>query len=99
MIWVNSPSKIPAIIVSLGVSSQENNSKKLGIDVSLYQGTRHSSATAATDRAGIDGVQEFLHHTNRKMTERYVKANPDRLRKVLRSPDSRYIAGFEGTDS
>jgi hypothetical protein len=79
------------------VSSQEGNSK-LGIDVSLYQGTRHNSATAATDRVGIDGVREFLHHTNRKMTERYVKANPDRLRKVLRSPDSRHMAGFEGTD-
>lgn len=57
-----------------------------GINISLYNGTRHSSATEAADRVGIDATQEFLHHTNRRMTERYVKQNPDRLRKVLRIP-------------
>ena len=55
-----------------------------GVNVSLYQGTRHSSATEAADRAGLDAVQEFLHHSNRKMTQKYAKINPDRLRKVLR---------------
>jgi integrase len=53
-------------------------------EVSLYQGTRHSSATEAADRVGVDMVQEFLHHTSRKMTERYVKENAERLRKVVR---------------
>lgn len=55
-----------------------------GVNISLYQGTRHSSATEAADRVGIDATQEFLHHTNRRMTERYVRQNPDRLKKVLR---------------
>lgn len=59
--------------------------KKAGVSISLYQGTRHSSATEAADRVGIDATQEFLHHTNRKMTERYAKANPDRLKPVLRN--------------
>lgn len=62
----------------------KRTSSPLGINISLYQGTRHSSATEAADRAGIDATQEFLHHTNRRMTERYVKQNPERLRKVLR---------------
>lgn len=58
----------------------------MGVTVSFYQGTRHSSATAAADRVGVDATQEFLHHASRKMTERYVKQNPDRLKKVLRNP-------------
>jgi integrase len=56
----------------------------LGVNISLYQGTRHSSATEAADRVGVDSVQDFLYHTNRKMTERYAQKNPDRLKKVLR---------------
>lgn len=59
-------------------------SLSFGINISLYQGTRHSSATEAADRVGIDKVQEFLYHTNRKMTERYAQKNPERLRNVLR---------------
>jgi len=59
----------------------------MGVTVSLYQGSRHSSASAAADRAGIDATQEFLHHTSRHMTERYIKQNPDRLKKVLRKPE------------
>jgi integrase len=62
----------------------KRTSMALGVDISLYQGTRHSSATEAADRVGVDGVQEFLYHTNRKMTERYAQKNPERLRKVLR---------------
>ena len=57
---------------------------EMGIRVSLYQGTRHSSATEAVDRVGMDRVQEFLGHTRQAMTKRYVKQNPDRLRVVLR---------------
>ncbi len=58
--------------------------ESMGVHVSLYQGTRHASASAAADRVGIDATQEFLHHTNRRMTERYVRQNPERLKKVLR---------------
>jgi len=55
-----------------------------GINISLYQGTRHSSATEAVNRVGVDQVQEFLHHTNRAMTKRYTKVNVESKRKVLR---------------
>lgn len=56
----------------------------LGVNISLYQGTRHSSATEAADRVGVDAVQEFLHHTSRAMTKRYAKVNVRALEKVLR---------------
>jgi integrase len=61
----------------------------MGIRVSLYQGTRHSSATEAVDRVGMDRVQEFLGHTRQAMTKRYVKQNPDRLKVVLRKVDEK----------
>jgi len=57
---------------------------KLGVKISLYQGTRHSSITAAVERAGYDDVQEFVGHTRREMTKRYGKPNVDRLKRVLR---------------
>jgi integrase len=59
-------------------------SRKLGFDISLYQGCRHSSATAAAAIVGIDALQSFLHHTSRKMTLRYAKQDVESLRKVLR---------------
>jgi integrase len=59
-------------------------SSSLGVNISLYQGTRHSSATEAVNRVGVDAIQEFLHHTNRAMTKRYAKVNPDSMKKVLR---------------
>jgi integrase len=59
-------------------------SLSLGVDISLYQGTRHSSATEAAGRVGIDATQEFLHHTSRAMTKRYAKVNVKGLEKVLR---------------
>jgi len=62
---------------------------EMGIRVSLYQGTRHSSATEAVDRVGMDRVQEFLGHTRQAMTKRYVKQNPDRLKVVLRKVDEK----------
>lgn len=55
-----------------------------GVNISLYQGTRHSSATEAVNRVGIDATQEFLHHTNRAMTKRYAKIDVESKRKVLR---------------
>ena len=57
---------------------------QLGISTGLYCGTKHSSATEAADRVGVDAVQEYLGHTSRKTTLKYVQNNPDRLRKVLR---------------
>jgi integrase len=56
----------------------------MGIKISLYQGTKHSSATEAYDRVGLDDLQEFLGHSHRDMTKRYAKPNVDRLKRVLR---------------
>ena len=56
----------------------------MGIQISLYQGTRHSSITAAVERVGYDDVQEFVGHANRAMTKRYGKMNVKRLERVLR---------------
>jgi len=58
--------------------------KQMGVEIQLYQGTKHSSATELADREGVDMAQEFLYHTNRATTKRYVKANPERLRRGLR---------------
>ncbi len=52
---------------------------------------RHSSITAAVERAGYDDVQEFVGHTRRDMTKRYGKPNVDRLKKVLRNHDQRSL--------
>ena len=60
-------------------------SQEMGVDIPLYSGTKHSSATALADREGVDMAQEFLGHTNRATTKKYVKANPERLRKGLRN--------------
>jgi integrase len=57
---------------------------ELGIKISFYQGTRHSSATEAVNRVGMDKVQEFLGHTRSAMTKRYAKMNTDGLKSVLR---------------
>jgi integrase len=55
-----------------------------GIKISLYKGTRHSSATEADKRVGYDDVQEFLGHSRKEMTKRYAKVDVGRLKKVLR---------------
>lgn len=60
-------------------------SQEMGVDISLYSGTKHSSATELADRAGIDAAQEFMGHTNRATAKKYIKANPERLRKWLRN--------------
>ncbi len=60
---------------------------QLGVKIIFYQGTRHSSITAAVARAGYDDVQEFVGHTRRDMTKRYGKPNVDRLKRVLRNHD------------
>ncbi len=57
---------------------------EMGIKISFYQGTRHSSATEAVNRVGMDRVQEFLGHTRSVMTRRYAKMNSDGLKEVLR---------------
>jgi len=41
----------------------------MGVNISLYSGKKHSSATELADRAGVDSVQEFLGHTNRNYKE------------------------------
>ena len=55
-----------------------------GVKISLYQGTKHSSATEAVNRVGVDATQEFLGHTNRAMTKRYAKVSAEGLKRVLR---------------
>ncbi|NWF93940.1 MAG: tyrosine-type recombinase/integrase, partial [Syntrophaceae bacterium] len=57
---------------------------EMGIKISFYQGTRHSSATEAVNRVGMDRVQEFLGHTRSAMTKRYAKMNTEGLKEVLR---------------
>ncbi len=57
---------------------------EMGIKISFYQGTRHSSATEAANRVGMDRVQEFLGHTRPTMTKRYARMNSEGLRPVLR---------------
>jgi len=57
---------------------------EIGVKISFYQGTRHSSATEAVNRVGMDRVQEFLGHTKSAMTKRYAKMNSEGLRPVLR---------------
>jgi len=56
---------------------------EMGIRISLYQGTRHSSITAAVERVGYDDVQEIVGHANREMTKRCGKMNVKRLKRVL----------------
>jgi integrase len=56
----------------------------MGIKISLWQGTRHSSGTEAANRVGMDPVQDFLGHTRPTMTKRYAKMNVNGLKKVLR---------------
>lgn len=57
---------------------------EMGIKISFCQGTRHSSATEAVNRAGMDRVQEFLGHTRPTMTRRYARMNVNGLKPVLR---------------
>jgi len=57
---------------------------EIGVKISFYQGTRHSSATEAANRVGMDKVQEFLGHTRSAMTKRYARINSEGLRPVLR---------------
>jgi hypothetical protein len=57
---------------------------EMGIKISLYQGTKHSSATEAVNRVGMGRVQEFLGRTRSAMTKRYAKMNTDGLKPVLR---------------
>lgn len=57
---------------------------EMGIKISLFQGTRRSSATETVNRVGMDRVQEFLGHTRSTMTKRYAKMNVEGLKPVLR---------------
>lgn len=57
---------------------------EMGIRISFYQGTKHSSATEALNRVGMDKVQEFLGHSNPAMTRRYARMNTEGLKEVIR---------------
>lgn len=56
----------------------------MGVRISFYQGTRHSSTPEAVNGVGMDRVQEFLGHTKSAMTKRYARMNSEGLRPVLR---------------
>ena len=58
--------------------------KQVGVKISLYWGTKTSSATELADREGEAFTQQFMGHTTLKMAKRYIKNNPERLRKGLR---------------
>ena len=82
----------PFIFQKNGRSYSESYARKLwnrltsemGVKISFYQGTRHSSATETVNRVGMDRVQEFLGHTRSAMTKRYAKMNTEGLKSVLR---------------
>jgi integrase len=82
----------PIVFQKNGQSYSESYARKLwnwvtsemGVKISFYRGTRHSSATEAVNRAGMDKVQEFLGHTRSSMTRRYARMNTDGLKEVLR---------------
>ena len=57
---------------------------EMGIRISFYQGTRHSSATEAVNRTNLDLVRQFLGHTRQAMTQKYARMNPEGLKPVLR---------------
>jgi len=59
----------------------------------------HSPATELADREGVDLAQEFLGHTNRAMTKRYVRQNPGRLRKALRGDMGSYPSAIHDENS
>jgi integrase len=52
----------------------------MGVKISFYQGTRHSSATEAVNRVGMHRVQEFLGHTCSAMTKKYARMNIEGLK-------------------
>jgi integrase len=89
----NVPMKTPrARLEKNGRPYSESYARKLwnrltsetGVNISFYQGTRHSSATEAVNRVGMDRVQEFLGHTRPTMTRRYAKMSVNGLKSVLR---------------
>ncbi len=57
---------------------------EMGIRISFYQGTRHSSATEAVNRTNLDLVRQFLGHTRQAMTQKYARMNTEGLKPVLR---------------
>ena len=60
----------------------------LGIDISLYQGTKHSGASQAIN-AGVDlkVIQEMLGHKDPRTTARYMEVSADRLKAFWDRPD------------
>jgi integrase/recombinase XerC len=58
---------------------------KAGVEVGLYEGTKHSFATDALDRTGNErAVQEYLGHADPRSTRRYARLKEERLLEVVR---------------
>jgi integrase len=59
-------------------------SKRMGVDITFYEGTRHSFASQAVNRGvNIDLIGKFLGHQNRSSTERYAHLKIDSLKVVM----------------
>ena len=57
-----------------------------GTDAALYEGTKHSFATAARERGiPLDQIQKFLGHADAKSTERYGRLRNSALVRILPS--------------
>lgn len=56
-----------------------------GLDVTYYEGSRHSLATWLVQNADLAQAQEALGHTDIRTTRRYVHLNNNRLRDILNS--------------
>ncbi len=58
---------------------------RAGVDVGLYEGTKHAFATAALHRTGNErAVQEYLGHRDPRSTRRYAKLADEALADVVR---------------
>lgn len=67
-------------------------SKQVGVDITFYEGTRHSFASQAVNRGvNIDLIGKFLGHQNRSSTERYAHLKIDSLKVVMRKNRVRKI--------
>jgi integrase len=65
--------------------------KKAGVKAGLYEGRKHSFATAALDRTGNErAVQECLGHADPRSTRLYAKLVEDRLAEVADTRPTRH---------
>ena len=68
--------------------------------VRLYEGTKHTAATAMLERSGgdIEAVREYLGHTDAATTRLYAKTRPRRLEALVRPRDDTTKDGGSGSN-